>query len=284
MFAKIDKYINKLKSAESVKITNDMGISAKIITDSQNQSNNRLTTYELEYPSFIHDEIMTNRFVSKNKHKLSLSELELIKARDEEITWINRSNKLRYGNMAKTILSLTDYDNNVHFSIKELADVMISARDQNTPVILDDGEYHLPYITPEIMEKCIEYTLISGIDPISLALKISASLCYQITELDTIKSTLFSKENIPVPKSINYDQLITAQSLNSRLFKHQARPITNCDIIIFNNNLINKENKKNRDEMNLYQCITHTNNNGSYCSGSFKGWIQHRNEMSENIC
>lgn len=271
MFAKIDKYINKLKSVESVKITNDMGISAKIITDSQNQADNRLTTYELEYPSFIHDKIMTNRFVSKNKHKLSLSELELIKTRDEEITWINRSNKLRYGNMAKTILSLTDYDNNVYFSIKELADVMISARDQNTPVILDDDEYHLPYITPEIMEKCIEYTLISGIDPISLALKISASLCYQITELDTIKS-------------INYDQLITTQSLNSRLFKHQARPITNCDIIIFNNNLINKKNKENRDEMNLYQCITHTDNNGSYCSGSFKGWIQHRNEMSENIC
>jgi hypothetical protein len=41
-------------------------ITAKIIADSINEQGNRITTYELEYPRFIHSEFMTHRLFSRN--------------------------------------------------------------------------------------------------------------------------------------------------------------------------------------------------------------------------
>lgn len=40
--------------------------SAKILTDSINVCGNRLTTFELTYPRFIHSELMTHRMLSRN--------------------------------------------------------------------------------------------------------------------------------------------------------------------------------------------------------------------------
>jgi len=45
---------------------NNRGISAKIILDSINYTNNRLTTFELEYPRIIHSELLTHRVFSRN--------------------------------------------------------------------------------------------------------------------------------------------------------------------------------------------------------------------------
>lgn len=41
-------------------------ISARILCDSVNICDNRLTTYELVYPEFIHNELMTHRMLSRN--------------------------------------------------------------------------------------------------------------------------------------------------------------------------------------------------------------------------
>ena len=41
-------------------------ISAVVIADSVNAAGNRITTFELEYPRFIHSEIMTHRTMSRN--------------------------------------------------------------------------------------------------------------------------------------------------------------------------------------------------------------------------
>lgn len=43
-----------------------MTISAKIIADSISPTGNRITTFELEYPRFIHSEFMTHRVFSRN--------------------------------------------------------------------------------------------------------------------------------------------------------------------------------------------------------------------------
>lgn len=44
----------------------DTNISAKVICDSISESGFRITTFELEYPRFIHSEFMTHRELSKN--------------------------------------------------------------------------------------------------------------------------------------------------------------------------------------------------------------------------
>jgi thymidylate synthase ThyX len=49
-----------------VKIEGKCGISATVIADSINSKGNRLTTFELVYPRFIHAELMTHRMLSKN--------------------------------------------------------------------------------------------------------------------------------------------------------------------------------------------------------------------------
>jgi hypothetical protein len=43
-----------------------MTISANIIADSISESGNRITTWELEYPRFIHAEFLTHRLFSRN--------------------------------------------------------------------------------------------------------------------------------------------------------------------------------------------------------------------------
>lgn len=49
-----------------VEIKGKGGISAKIVADSLSPSGKRITTYELEYPRFIHAEFMTHRLFSRN--------------------------------------------------------------------------------------------------------------------------------------------------------------------------------------------------------------------------
>lgn len=43
-----------------------MTIEAKVVSDSINQNSTRITTFELEYPRFIHSELMTHRVFSRN--------------------------------------------------------------------------------------------------------------------------------------------------------------------------------------------------------------------------
>lgn len=43
-----------------------MGYEAKIIADSVNTAGNRITTFELTYPRFVHAELMTHRMFSRN--------------------------------------------------------------------------------------------------------------------------------------------------------------------------------------------------------------------------
>lgn len=49
-----------------VEIKGKFGIVARIIADSISQYGKRMVTYEIEYPRFIHSEIMTHRALSKN--------------------------------------------------------------------------------------------------------------------------------------------------------------------------------------------------------------------------
>jgi len=49
-----------------VKVSGKNGITVTVIADSVNILGNRMTTLELEYPRFIHSEVMTHRMLSKN--------------------------------------------------------------------------------------------------------------------------------------------------------------------------------------------------------------------------
>ena len=47
-------------------LSRDTNIKAEVVCDSINEQGVRLTTFEIEYPRFIHSELMTHRNLSKN--------------------------------------------------------------------------------------------------------------------------------------------------------------------------------------------------------------------------
>jgi thymidylate synthase ThyX len=49
-----------------IRVVTGQNISAKVLADSTTDNGDRLTTFELEYPRFIHSEFMTHRMLSKN--------------------------------------------------------------------------------------------------------------------------------------------------------------------------------------------------------------------------
>lgn len=61
-----------------------MGYEAKIITDSISLSSHRLTTFEITYPKFVHNELMTHRMFSRNT--ASSRAIPYKKTRDQVMT------------------------------------------------------------------------------------------------------------------------------------------------------------------------------------------------------
>jgi hypothetical protein len=63
-------------------------IAIKIVTDSINQKGERLTTFLLTYPRFIHSEFMTHRVFSRNAASSRAIPIEkMIKAIEENPVW-----------------------------------------------------------------------------------------------------------------------------------------------------------------------------------------------------
>lgn len=330
-------------SPNIVLCTGRNGISAKVICDSINSKGNRLTTYELEYPRFIHSEFMTHRMLSKNaassraipiskmiqniqehpaipvhwgKNRKGMQattetdnpinlefdkeatvigrEKAWIMARDNAIQYANAFNDAGYHKqivnrllepfkMIKVVCSGTEFDNffwlrrhkDAQPDIKELADVMYEALKHSDPQVLDNGEYHLPYVTPEVYEKCknhVDYIDHSGIGDmgddtlkpeVNLALKVSASCCAQVSYRTT---------STDIHRALRiYSQLVKSEPIHASPFEHQARPISVPDINDYYNKVPNKG-------------ITHTSKDGSYWSGNLQGFIQHRHEIPNNTC
>lgn len=324
-------------TTEYVKYSGKNGITATIIADSINEKGNRMTTYELEYPRFIHAEFMTHRILSKNaasSRAIPVSKMidnivnstavpihwgknrkgmqateendELIPVKingqlfkvDRQTAWLlSRDSAIDFAQafadagyhkqivnriiepykMIKVVCSGTEFDNffwlrrhtDAQQEIRELADTMYRAYCRNEPYTLFDGEYHLPYITPKVYEKCIEYSENYNkknrekYNPQSLAIKVSASCCAQVSYRST---------DTGIDKALKiYKQLIESKPIHASPFEHQARPYSKSDVSLF----LIKANKCG---------ITHISKNSSYWSGNLRGWIQYRHEIPNNTC
>jgi hypothetical protein len=276
-------------------------INAKIIADSISKHGKRLTTFELEYPRFIHSEFMTHRMLSRNaassraiplntmiklvwnnpacpvfwgkeqkgmQAKESLDGLQLKVAKG---VW-NLAGKimcvfawglgklrvhkqianriLEPWSHIKVVASSTDWDNffslrrhkDAQPEIQELANKMWEVYSKNTPKLLKEGQWHLPYLEG--------YNVISNDEPpftekdinLSDAIKLSASLCAQVS---------YRKADESIKKAlIIYDRLVESKPVHASPFEHQATP-AKSNIVI---------------------------------SGNFRGWEQYRQTIPNNVC
>lgn len=167
----------------------------------------------------------------------------------------------------KTVVTATEWDNffelrchkDAQPEIKVLAEMMRDALEQSTPVFLDRGDWHLPYVeTQTFTEKKARLPAAyfigddeSGYRELKIedALKVSASCCAQVS---------YRMLDNSLEKAIMvYDRLVNSKPIHASPFEHQAKPLV--------------------EDFTLPYGATHVAlNDKSYWSGNFQGWIQYR--------
>lgn len=163
----------------------------------------------------------------------------------------------------KTVVTATEWDNffwlrnhpDAQPEIRELARMMLEALDKSAPVLLEAGDWHTPYFGAG-------YWLNGCGIALEDALAVSASCCAQVSyrKLD---------DGIEKAKDI-YARLVESEPVHASPFEHQATPIEDSDACF--------------DYMTWPEGVTHMDRNGCLWSGNFKGFIQHRQLIPNNVC
>jgi hypothetical protein len=320
-----------------------MTISAKIVADSINFNGNRITTYELEYPRFIHAEFMTHRLFSRNAASSRAipveRAIELIKentampihwgknqpgmsakeecsnlmrhndfpvplhreihcvgqlgrkgawerGRDLAIEVAEQFRKAGYHKQIvnrllepyshiKVVCTATEFDNFFYLrrhpdaqpEIQELANQMWEARQLSTPRLLHEGWWHVPYFEEGYWSPWhLDEDTAPGEDTVLLddAIAISASCCAQVSyrRLD---------DSLEKARQI-YQRLIESKPAHASPFEHQAYPLP-------------LEVDETGQLVGSWDAgVTHMDRYNNMWSGNFKGWVQYRQLIPDNVC
>lgn len=288
-------------------------ISAKIIKDSISPFGKRITTFELEYPRFIHSEFMTHRMFSRNAaSSRAIPIKDMLKmvwnkpacpvhwgkyqsgmtAKEELQGWRrwlgkklwNISGKVACGfawamwktglakqvvnrivepwSHIKVVVTSTEYDNffflrnhpDAQPEIQVLARDMLFEYNNSEPTLLNSGEWHLPYVFTYTYE---HNGIINKV--YSTEFREDGFLPDDLFDLETAKKvssslcaqTSYRKSDDSVDKAVKvYDRLVTSKPVHASPFEHQATPLENPE----------------------------------ETSGNLVGWLQHRQEIAENVC
>ena len=294
-------------------------IKVKIIADSKSSVNGqRITTFELEYPRFCHSELLTHRMFSRNaassraipvakmiemveqspatpihwgKNQPGMQAKEELESQQknyaihewncaahEAVGWANTLNArgvhkqvvnriLEPFQMMKTVLTATEFDNffwlrnheDAQPEIKRLAELMLEAMENSEPRELEPGMWHTPYYGEGY------WGCLSG-DSLEDALAISSSCCAQV-------SYRLLDDSIEKARMV-YKRLVESSPVHASPFEHQSTPMLAPDVT------------KIEPWQGLLQHrgVTHLDKDGDYWSGNFKGFIQHRQLIPDNVC
>ncbi len=282
-------------------------ISAKIIADSLSCHGDRITTWELVYPRFIHSELMTHRMFSRNAASSRAIPIQKMMDMVETdpampIYWgLNQPGMQAAGEHSnlptciwaweeaaksaveqakvlqnlglhkqivnrvlepfqwmKTIVTATEWNNwyalrdheAAQPEIHALAKLMAEKIKDSEPEALLRGEYHLPYVSAYQKQ-----TL--GIEDL---IKISSSCCAQVSYRlldDGIEKALMI-----------YGRLVESKPVHASPFEHVAKVM--------------------RKTVQHYghggeEGVTHIDRHNRFWSGNFKGFIQHRQLIKDNV-
>lgn len=314
-------------------------IKATIIADSVSAVNGqRITTFELEYPRFIHSELMTHRLFSRNAMSSRAVPIEKMiqqvydspavpvhwgqnqpgmqakvelsgESKEDAITnWMLASSSSRMWAEAlvengchkqivnrilepfqwmKTVLTATEFDNffwlrkheDAQPEIKDLADKMYGAMQENNTATLSSDDWHTPYFGDGYWLKDCGISLED-------ALATSSSCCAQV-------SYRLLDDSIEKARKV-YQRLVESTPVHASPFEHQGTPMKDS-ISLFGYNHSGGEAEvgtyKMRDPQNMPESvrswqkgITHVDRDGKFWSGNFKSWIQYRQLIDGNVC
>lgn len=160
-------------------------------------------------------------------------------------------------------------------TLHELARCMHEAKEASTPMLLQPGEWHLPYIVVEReADGCVSYKINLHEDGDSLkgsqflkleqAKKVSAARCAAVS-FRNVDYTLEKSEQV-------FARLVGDDRKHASAFEHQATPMKD-------NNFWSTEPKEvnhTYDPLTWEPGISHMDRAGNLWSGNLKGFIQHR--------
>ena len=171
-----------------------------------------------------------------------------------------------------TIVSMTDIDNFWHLRLHKDADptfvnlteCMKDAYDQSYPEMLDEDDYHLPFIH-KIKPSFGEIKYFADEIEVSLedAIKISISLCCQVS---------YRKSDFSIEKAIKiWDMLVTMNPVHASPLEHVARPFSKDEYVA------------REGIQSLIETYAIVGLDAFYC-GNFRGFQQYRKTVSgENV-
>lgn len=181
--------------------------------------------------------------------------------------------------MMKTVLSGTELENFFWLrkhgaadpSLAELARVMFEAREASKPVLLQPGEWHLPYLDVTFTDMgphgLVQTFWVNG-DVVSLenAIKVSAARCAAVS---------FRNEDYGLEKCLEvYERLVGDDRKHASSFQHQGTPMKEAKWVLGDN--IEDEINVPVNPDSWEQGISHADRQGNLWSAQFKGWIMQR--------
>lgn len=298
-------------------------IKATIIADSISaHTNQRITTFELEYPRFIHAELMTHRQFSRNSassRAIPIDKMiELVQTNTAEpIHWGSNKSGMQAGDeivnttsainawidarndaikhakklqslglhkqivnrvlepyqMMKVLVTATNFDNFFNLrchkdaqpEIKHLADLMYQAMQESTPMTLQAGQWHLPYVKTTIGESNqIRYFVNDELIDLDTAIKISCSCAAQVS---------YRKNDISIEKALAiYDKLVNSNPVHASAFEHCATPINN------------RIDENLETDAGITHFLPYSRDGFTLCSGNFTNWVQYRQLIPNHDC
>lgn len=193
---------------------------------------------------------------------------------------------------SRVVLSGTDWENFLWLRNHYMADPTIEAvaiaieevMAKSTPVVLNPGEWHVPYYNDGVWKPSDKLTFLTAghstvVDKfghsLEHALMISSSCCAQASYRqldDTVEKATRVSANLNL-RGEQPDEPVHASPL-----EHQATPIEPTHI-----------DEDPAYDRNSYfpgtwqDGITHIRRDGTLCSGQLRGWVQHRQLIDGNV-
>lgn len=175
--------------------------------------------------------------------------------------------------MMKTVLTATEFDNffwlrnheDAQPEIKRLAELMLEAMNSSEPVLLQPGDWHMPYFGGEDAGYWLQGCGIPLEDALAISSSCSAQVSYR--KLD---------DSLDKAKDI-FSKLIDSKPCHASPTEHQATPMkVKSGKWGFGNDDI---------PSNFWEeGVTHMDKEFNFWSGNFKSWIQHRQLIPDNVC
>lgn len=197
--------------------------------------------------------------------------------------------------MMKVVATATEWDNFFHLrnhkdaqpEIHELARVMLEAKRQSEPELLNPGEWHTPYVKhhrsairgleyivdydgPLGYQQEVDFVLHSEgnyyqVLSLDEAIKVSCSCCAQVS---------YRRLDDSLNKALAiYDRLVTSEPVHASALEHVATPMPIFSPTDFL-----------RGKVWEVEGITHEDREGKLWSGNFKSWIQYRQLVANHVC